>query len=1411
MNASLTFDLVRRHMPRAIGVGNPATASLGRGARGGRIKPSRALDQISGWQAIVRAIAAILALCFAAFSFAASLNPDPASKWSGWQSGPAAVNTPELRDGRVYKLSPAQIIYYSAKENGLNPLLLLVKLQAEQGLIKNSYSDTELQRRLDRAVGYGVLESNPTATKWFGFYPQLVGMSYEFSQMRKKKDFHAAFLEYTPHEDKYKELQTIYAQYAVVMNRVSGRHYSASPGSSGYLDDFRDVSAQHIQAFLGEFPGALKNASLFSGSAPASSGGAGATVGTDGMQFVSETLPDGSVVQGGAAVAKSWTLRNAGSKPWDANYCLRPSGANAILGAANVCVNGVVAPGATFVFSTTLRIPSAQATEQTLRQSWRFTDPAGTQVGSEIWAQVKVAAVSVGGSGPGSNPGSSPTAVAMPLSPMPGASQSFAHSLNYKTSACNFVGLHTGVDYAPVSVGQAVFAIADGTVSKTGQIGKTANSLGSYVVVDHPQLGIRSYYLHIVPGVSAGAKVSAGARIASIANTTAVGKHLHLEIQKGGFNVLDSNGKAKLFVGHSTTPIGQCGYVTRQSDLAKGWVNPAEFLKHPVSIGGTGQHQPDHEDVDEEDFPPTSDQKRRADVVAMLLNSLAAKGHKFAGSLDDQARAAGLITSTTLARPQDTASRMEVALFAYRALQKFAPTALTGAPGNFPIEEFRDAPDGTAAEYQRVVNALAGAAVVTGSRDANGEMRFYPTRKASTAEVQAFVDRTVAKIAGGVTTPAPAALNIVGAGVSPTNVALGQQMTFSVQVDNPAAVDRAELVFGDTNVAPEVLVRNGSTNTWSRSRMMTQAGTNRPFQIRVYKNGGGTVVRDGTYSVQASTPPPAATRLRDEVPPSVECPVRGDGWSRSNSSPAHKVGGGIGGADDSNALDLNQNASSFNADAGQAVYAVADGDVYSGNGWGGNSYGQLLINHTDAEGRRWSSGYLHMTNKTTASRVNRGDVIGRVGRVGADNDHLHFAVYTGHDGRTSINRIPTCNWAGAANPGDAMQFVGETLPDNSFISASVVTPKSWTLRNTGSTTWTSAYCLRPNGAQPLGSSSVCVTGNVPPNTTHVFQVNLQAPAAQATEQVYRQEWALRNASNTQIGTAVYALVKVRGASSSTPPSPPIPAVLNIQSIGVSPQSAQAGHQMTFQVAVDNGATVQRVELVFPDAGVTEAMTQAGANNWQRSRVMAQSGSNRPYRINVIKKDGTTVTRDGTYSVTAVPAVPTPPPPPAPIVVNIQSVSASPSSVTVGQTMTFSTSVDNPGNVQKVELRFPDVGVVEAMTQSGSMWVRSRTMTQAGGNRSFQVVVTKRDGQTVTRDGGYSVASAPVAPPAPPSPPPPSPPVAPPSAPPASGGEVPPAAGCTAGGVKMCGVDGRTYANACTLMKYGVSKARNGPC
>ncbi|ASM78058.1 hypothetical protein VITFI_CDS2280 [Vitreoscilla filiformis] len=188
---------------------------------------------------------------------------DPYEKWKGWQTGSAAVSTPELRDGNVYNLTPAQIIYYAALENNINPVLLLTKLQAEQSLISQSYKQPELGRKLERAVGYGYTDSNPGDSRWAGFYPQLVGLSYEFSEMRKKLSFHDAFLSYTPREEKYVEFVNIYAGYAQKMNAISGRSYSVRPTSSGYTDDFRDVSAAHIQSFLNLFGGNLKGTSLF--------------------------------------------------------------------------------------------------------------------------------------------------------------------------------------------------------------------------------------------------------------------------------------------------------------------------------------------------------------------------------------------------------------------------------------------------------------------------------------------------------------------------------------------------------------------------------------------------------------------------------------------------------------------------------------------------------------------------------------------------------------------------------------------------------------------------------------------------------------------------------------------------------------------------------------------------------------------------------------------------------------------------------------------------------------------------------------------------------------------------------------------------------------------------------------------
>lgn len=347
--------------------------------------------------------------------------------------------------------------------------------------------------------------------------------------------------------------------------------------------------------------------------------------------------------------------------------------------------------------------------------------------------------------GGGGSVGNAPKVV-LPFGSMPGTTQAFANKLDYKTSACYFKGYHTGVDYAPVSIGQAVMAIAEGRVAKVGQIGRTANSLGSYVVVEHLNLGIRSLYLHVVPNVGVGMIVKAGDKVAAIAATTAVGKHLHLEIQKLEFKVTDDHGKEKLFVGGNTAPIGQCGYVSRPSDLAKGWLNPAEFLKHPVSLVSQGQEQQFSEDLEEDEIPTMVDRRPRVEVVKQILFELTTRGYAYSGSLDEQARQAGLIDALQLVQPQSAASRMEVALFVHRILKKLAPSSLAVSGSRFPIEEFSDAAGASALTYQKTVNELEAAGIVNGAPDSNGELRFYPQRKASATEIQTLISRAMAKV-----------------------------------------------------------------------------------------------------------------------------------------------------------------------------------------------------------------------------------------------------------------------------------------------------------------------------------------------------------------------------------------------------------------------------------------------------------------------------------------------------------------------------------------------------------------------------------------------------------------------------------------------------------------------------------------
>lgn len=112
----------------------------------------------------------------------------------------------------------------------------------------------------------------------------------------------------------------------------------------------------------------------------------------------------------------------------------------------------------------------------------------------------------------------------------------------------------------------------------------------------------------------------------------------------------------------------------------------------------------------------------------------------------------------------------------------------------------------------------------------------------------------------------------------------------------------------------------------------------------------------------------------------------------------HRPGGGIQGSNDTKCWDINLNVAGAhsNMDVGHDVVPMGFGTVqmWAGDGPGGNGAGELLIDHGE-----WFSGYLHMQGikPKAGDYVTPTTVLGVIGRVGADNDHLHACVYTGEN------------------------------------------------------------------------------------------------------------------------------------------------------------------------------------------------------------------------------------------------------------------------------------------------------------------------------------------------------------------------------------------------------------------------------
>src|SRR6185295_17151715 len=121
-------------------------------------------------------------------------------------------------------------------------------------------------------------------------------------------------------------------------------------------------------------------------------------------------------------------------------------------------------------------------------------------------------------------------------------------------------------------------------------------------------------------------------------------------------------------------------------------------------------------------------------------------------------------------------------------------------------------------------------------------------------------------------------------------------------------------------------------------------------------------------------------------------------------------------------------------------------------------------------------------------------------------------------------------------PADSAAFVRETIPDN----APPMTPgekftKTWTIRNTGTTTWASDYKLRWVGGDGLSShTDILVTDSVSPGSNYIFSISMTAPSNPGT---YRENWSLVNPNGTIIKVSSSPILWVRiqvGSSCARP-------------------------------------------------------------------------------------------------------------------------------------------------------------------------------------------------------------------------------------------------------------------------------------
>lgn len=277
-------------------------------------------------------------------------------------------------------------------------------------------------------------------------------------------------------------------------------------------------------------------------------------------------------------------------------------------------------------------------------------------------------------------------------------------------------------------------------------------------------------------------------------------------------------------------------------------------------------------------------------------------------------------------------------------------------------------------------------------------------------------------------------------------------------------------------------------------------------------------------------------------------------WSVTFGSPYHKVRGGIGGADDTFAIDLNLNKPKYNADKGKNVYAVEDGRIV----YTKTACGFVLIRHDsmlvtdDRENiSPWYSGYLHMSSVVikVGDGIKKGSSVGKISSEGMaggkikPNAHLHFSIYRGYyagtgnalgelqsiDIKSRIKNISSGvkNWFYLEDENTKKVYTSKFIKDVNYLDNCIVSPKfilnkEWKIQNIGESIWQLVTVKPKNELAKKLTKGTPLVKDIEPGVIAIIRATIETPKKPG---VYKLEYIL-SCPEKDFGGIFYTLFKV---------------------------------------------------------------------------------------------------------------------------------------------------------------------------------------------------------------------------------------------------------------------------------------------